>query len=353
MFSRLLIIAFFLVSSCSRQMAPSHESAIIGENGLQKTRTADPRLGLLSTGDRDCNAFLVGPTEVMTALHCVGDDPYSFVGYQYQSATGAKSNLVDIIFLDDRKDSIIYRTEKQFPRHFAFGTLLPNEPLRILAFDHELRAQVEAVCRAERILPKFASFAHTCDTKPKFSGAPLIQHDLVVGMHLGTATDESVNYAFHIAKLHNDEGDTGLLSEVMQFEWLHVRSPHIRMDTPKIPLPPLLPSSGYAHWGLGGGSCGSSKNRDGVPDHWGIPGQLANFEPACKEHDNCYKQQLGKDKCDEDFRARLKDICNDSFRNDIFTLQRTECREVVSEVYYHSVRSLGSGPYNDCADGDC
>ena len=75
------------------------------------------------------------------------------------------------------------------------------------------------------------------------------------------------------------------------------------------------------------------------PDSWG----RANFKPSCDRHDICYSPSSSTNRldCDIRFRADLKAECGRAYGSGV---QAGACRGV-ADVYYGTVRKLGSGFY--------
>jgi V8-like Glu-specific endopeptidase len=113
-----LILVFFvvLVSSNCKTTNSSGLKRVIGTNDLKPVANASEmkKHGLLATGSRVCNAFLISNSSVMTALHCLNSDPHAFVGFTFKSLNGQESKVTDILFLDDRKDVIVYSLSEKY-----------------------------------------------------------------------------------------------------------------------------------------------------------------------------------------------------------------------------------------------
>jgi len=350
-----ILCCLFFIMSC-KSTNSGKVKAIIGQNDLVLSKNADERLGLLITDARQCNASLISKSEVATALHCASPDPNSFVGFYFLSANGQKANVSDITMLDDKKDFVVYKLDQSFPKHFEFGALDNKKPLTLLAIDIQKNRQVTTSCSVSYQLQGAAAFAHQCDTIPKFSGAPILQDEKIVGIHVGTNLNETMNFALNTRQLHDDAVDISVLDQSIKLEWpharsQHVRTPHLRTDQILVPLP--IGVTGYPMWADRAGACGTGFTSYLVPDNWGLPGLVANFTPACQAHDQCYSQQLGREKCDKDLREDIRKICESTFNNDLFIVTRGECIAVVSNVYYEAVKNAGVDAYNSCSNGKC
>lgn len=227
--TKIIIIATTLLATCSAQKESSGLNGIIGSNDLTKTTENSHIQGLLSTtAGRDCNAFLIAPNLIATTLHCVGEDPQSFIGYKFKPINGVASAIVDSSYSDDSKDMIVYYTQSTYKHFYVLGKVDLSSPARIVAFDHDSSSLVTEECAISKENSKDGIIAHTCDTKPKFSGSPILQGGKVVGMHIGFNPKKNLNYAFNLDDMFNDQVDLSSLEISIQLEWPHVRSPHVR-----------------------------------------------------------------------------------------------------------------------------
>ena len=322
--------------------------AILGENDLILVghKALEAKHGSLTVGQRRCHGFLSYKNHVTSALHCIGRDPFSFIGFLFQNRNGEEAYVDDIVYLDSTKDLVTYSLSRDFDSYYDFAPFDPKAPFIMRGLDKENGLMFEDTCRHEGLLREHAAILYGCDTKPGFSGSPLIQRGKVVGVHIGYHVNRGLNYGVNLGQRFDENSDITELAADSRLEW-----PHVRLPSKKMVLPVLVGLSGVPFFG--GGSCGSGGSRYLVPDHWGIVGKLANFQPACDGHDRCYEGQLGKSRCDRVFRGRLMGICEETFSRDIFVLQRFECREVVSKVYYKAVVNFGFSSYEDCMDGGC
>lgn len=91
--------------------------------------------------------------------------------------------------------------------------------------------------------------------------------------------------------------------------------------------------------------CGSGPTRSITPN-----GFLANFEPACNEHDLCYGI-LGqtRESCDNRFRRNMRQRCSSTYDDWWERPSRRICYEN-AELYYEAVRRLGGDAYREAQD---
>ena len=230
---KVLFMAFLLGSgaACQNEKSPSGQNAIIGNSDFVVVEDEKKRSkhGFLDTGERRCNAFLSGAREVTAALHCIGDDPLAFVGFQYEAEGGLVTGVVDVLFLDDKKDMVTYAVEKSFDSYYEFASSLDLEAkIKVVGIDHSIDKVVETACDIKDLLLPQAAIEYTCDTKSRFSGSPIVQGGKVVGVHIGYNPEKNVNYGLNIGQLLDDKADIATLEVDARLEWPHVRSPHVR-----------------------------------------------------------------------------------------------------------------------------
>lgn len=89
--------------------------------------------------------------------------------------------------------------------------------------------------------------------------------------------------------------------------------------------------------------CGSGVSAYLIPDKVG----RADFTPACREHDQCYVEQLGQRKCDKQFKAHLYRRCEYAYPGVLVPLQ-AKCR-AIAETYFQAVRVAGKNAYDDAS----
>lgn len=98
-----------------------------------------------------------------------------------------------------------------------------------------------------------------------------------------------------------------------------------------------------------GTRCGSGQNAMLVPEGWGFPGgQYADFTDSCKQHDQCYDDQRGKEKCDREFWVNLAKDCREGFNTENKVTLRP-CYEVVY-TYYKAVDNAGDDAYKEAGE---
>jgi hypothetical protein len=236
----ILIFLGVLVSSGCKTTNDSGLKRVIGTNDLKPLTNASElkKHGLLTAGSRVCNAFLIGKTSVMTALHCLNSDPHAFVGFTFKSLDGKTSKVTDILFLDDKKDAIAYSLSEQYDAFYEldYGLHTSGE-IEVRSYDFEAQNLVSSPCKIGKLLKSASAFEHGCDTKPKFSGSPVLLQGKVVGVHIGYNPKAQLNYASNVAQFNDDKADIVELEVDAELEWGHVRSPHVR--SPHIRLPDI------------------------------------------------------------------------------------------------------------------
>jgi V8-like Glu-specific endopeptidase len=229
------LLALLIVTACGAPQSQSKQSAIIGTNDL--VQESDPKAlaaqGTLQVPNRTCNAFLIQSKQIAVAGHCA-DDPYAFVGFKFRNMNGKEARVIGIDFLDSNKDLVFFRLDTAYSDYYDFAgkEVDVNQPIHIRAFDFESKSLTGTDCSVVGLLPNKAGFKHSCDSLPKYSGAPLLQDGKVVGVHLGHVPAESVNLAVAVNTLFDDSSVFADLKSEVKLEWPHsrIKSPHVRMD---------------------------------------------------------------------------------------------------------------------------
>lgn len=140
---------------------------------------------------------------------------------------------------------------------------------------------------------------------------------------------------------------TALLAAAAESAQAHCTAyhPHHCIEELLPPVEPILPDPHP----LFGPNCGSQGLEHIIPDKWGVPGAMADFTPACIEHDKCYDDQLGQLFCDDQFRRHLYRRCQYGFPG-IFAPLKATCN-ALAEGYYRAVRSSGQDAYRKAGAG--
>lgn len=361
-------IVFLLSAGCSSEDDSTVHSIFGEDDRVISDQYSELVGGIFFAREHICTAFVSGPNEITTAAHCF-DDEQSLDQYSYDTLLGASYPIDGVSKFIPSADFISLNVQVG-EQHLIEGQYSDQEESKIVSWD-DSQAVISATgwTLANTVHPvNYGLIYHTLVTVSGSSGSPLIQNNRVVGVHLGYLEGSDVNFAIILSELHKIDLSSEILDNLTpEFK---VKKPKIKIpnkiggsvghaigqvtnpikDAVKIPAPIGL--TGTPYWG--GGDCGSTWwESQVIPDHWGVPGQLANFQPACREHDACYAHQRGQEYCDNTFRGRLQSICRSSFRNDLFTPQRLECENVVASVYFKALKLGGKKAYDRCRNGRC
>ena len=243
----IILIIFAAVLSCKEEgrEKASHTAAILGQNPINY---GAPFLdiekhGTIQVAENTCNATLISSNTVILALHCIKEDPLAYVGLKFKPLKGEQSRVIDAYLVDDKKDSVIYVLDTDYPKYYSLGILELGEPIYMRGIEFgpgkEQGAIYEVNCRAVSLQPEYASFTHDCDTKVGFSGSAIIQNDKVVGLHHGYNSALNLNIGVDFGLLFEEEGDIVKLSatndEIVQECCGHFRTPHTRAPHARTP----------------------------------------------------------------------------------------------------------------------
>jgi hypothetical protein len=81
---------------------------------------------------------------------------------------------------------------------------------------------------------------------------------------------------------------------------------------------------------------------------------LTDLTPACNAHDQCYNNcSLGRDFCDEQLLARMRQICDSSFPGQGQFLVRAWCQAVAQKNYMFVRGDLGGAAWNADQTANC
>lgn len=246
-----MVATLLTAVSCQRVAGTSALEEAAGGQTLSTTTDNKRKHGLLKVGGKQCNAFLIASDLIVSALPCTGDDPLAFVGFQFIHEAEGAINVVDIAFLDDKKELVMYRIDRSFDEYYDLGVFDPGVTAKIFAFDTQAGRFVSDSCSLQEVAGNKGILEHHCRTQIGFEGAPLIQGDRLVGFHISGAPASPHKYALDLAALFDDDVDLAKMDTILRGGLGHVRMPHVRSQHIRAPAPTCLiyqPTPQYAQF---------------------------------------------------------------------------------------------------------
>lgn len=239
---RIVLFKFLLISTpvifASCKTNRSSVQSVIGENDLKEDSSRPSEQGFLVVGDRSCNAFLIGTDIVITALHCVESDrtdPSAFSGFKFRpfASDAPSAEVIGDLLIDSKKDVVAYKLDRTYSKFYRIASVKNGERVTIQAMDVKSRVFLSNSCADLRVNSTTGAVSYSCDTRPGFSGAPVIQNGQAIGVHLGYDSKSNTNFAFDFDFLTNDNSDISKMVGANLEGW----GPHIRVPSPHIRIP--------------------------------------------------------------------------------------------------------------------
>lgn len=199
---RIFILAIILLSSCGRGIKHSQTKSIIGKDDRQlvKDSTIQSLVGRIISPFGTCTGYISGKNELTTALHCVNMAHTSQV-------TFITDNNVSIPILSEKeyleKVDLIKLNIPEQDKYIEPEQFRTDLPITVLGYDALQQRIIKDQClfteKDKNVFP--GVIFHGCDTIKGASGAPLVQNGKVVGIHIGTVPDHTINVAVDLAHL--------------------------------------------------------------------------------------------------------------------------------------------------------
>ncbi|NBX16779.1 MAG: hypothetical protein EBR09_05380 [Proteobacteria bacterium] len=205
MFQKFQILSSFLVvgvafSACGTSTQPieSKPVSIVGKDNrkVEKDRELLSRIGSLDhNGKAICTVFASGPDEVTTAGHCFSDSP---VAGQYTVTIENQKHAVQSV-QKSKKADIAKLTVSGIADYFESAEAEENFDTSVTAFSIEHNKILSA--RGEKLTVENSSslLNYRNDTIKGSSGAPVLQNNKVVGVHLGSRVKDSEEVNFGVS----------------------------------------------------------------------------------------------------------------------------------------------------------
>ncbi|MBC8285631.1 MAG: trypsin-like peptidase domain-containing protein [Nitrospinae bacterium] len=196
----LLILLVLLLSGCGQEAEFSTIKAIIEKDDRKSVSNSSIRslVGKIISPLGTCTGYISGQTELTTALHCVD-----------------MAHTSEVTFITDDNVNIPILSQKEYfekadivkiniPKQDKFLELAkfnPNLPINVFGFDTISQTLLKDQCiSTEKSNDMFPGVIfHGCDTVKGTSGAPLLQDGKVVGLHVGTVANHTINVAVDLS----------------------------------------------------------------------------------------------------------------------------------------------------------
>lgn len=195
-----LVLAMGLaLSACgtSGQSTDSQTQAIIGKDNRRVERNQDilAKIGSLDyKGQPICTVFASGKNEVTTAGHCFSDSP---VESEYTITIQNQKRVVQSIQKLDNSD-VAKLTVSGVENYFESAEVVENSEAAVTAFSVEQRTVLSARGEKLRRVEYSPILNYKNDTIKGSSGAPILQNNKVVGIHLGSTVQNSAHVNFGV-----------------------------------------------------------------------------------------------------------------------------------------------------------
>ena len=198
----ILALGIFLISSCGQDRKNSQIKSIIGQDNRKQVNDSAIKslVGKITSPFGTCTAYISGKTELTTALHCVDMAHTSQVMF-------TTDDNINIPILSEKKyfeqADVIKLIIPEQENFISLGKFQSDLPLTVLGYDTGKERVLTDKCifteKEKNMFP--GVIFHGCDTIKGASGAPLLQNGKVVGIHIGTVVDHTINVAVDFSQL--------------------------------------------------------------------------------------------------------------------------------------------------------
>jgi hypothetical protein len=190
----LLLMTGILMLGCSSEpMENSQIKEIVGTDDRVVLHDLEllEIVGTFVSPHGTCTAFLSGYDEITTAAHCYKQD--NLKAYAFYSANSQRYSKIDgLLSRDEKTDLAVFRLEEAFESYLGFGILNPDQPIQVVAAQFESETLLVSSQNIS-FLSDDGRFTHTADTVPGNSGAPILQGNRAVGVHIGASPVQELN----------------------------------------------------------------------------------------------------------------------------------------------------------------
>lgn len=215
-----LAAAILLTAACSRENhSSSAPNTIIGDDDRIENQDdiLESTVGQLIVYGQKCTAFVSGPNELTTAAHCIDEDTDNKLAIQFILRDQKITSGIRVVSLDHSSDLAKLQVSRSFHSYLKPGRSIDG-PVRLAGLEPSGdRRILSSECRLSHS-ETLGLLTHQCDTVEGMSGAPILNGNYVVGMHLGMAKDRQFNVALDLLTPRD-----GSMPDVREAEYLFER----------------------------------------------------------------------------------------------------------------------------------
>lgn len=183
------------------------------DKSVSSTFTAEAyndRVGRLRAGDAVCTAFLSSDQQITTAYHCLERAPgeiHDIRNISFELGSGETIELKEIVDLLPRKDLARISLTKEYP-HFLGSGVKSGASLKLIAYDLDSgKLEAQDNCLIDEEIASAGVFSYSCPSKGHYSGAPILEGETVVGIHLGYKPKIDRRVGLDFSLLHDEKSD--------------------------------------------------------------------------------------------------------------------------------------------------
>lgn len=217
----------WLLMSCHEDEDSTFHSTIGEDNRVFSDHYSDLVGGIFLAGKHICSAFISGSNEITTAAHCIANQPDLSLIY-FRKTNGDEVGLESLKLYYPNADLVVISAQVGM-RYLKRSTFNSENSLLIASYYESDKITVSTIGAIE-LHNDF--LLHTLDTTPGSSGSPVIQDNMVVGMHLGYLSDRNMNIAIPLDKIE--------VADIYQYEEVFESEFKVKLPKgPKIKLPDI------------------------------------------------------------------------------------------------------------------
>lgn len=219
------IYLVLLLIGCGEHEASSHSNMIVGKDQRHNLGPSEleQSVGNISLGSRQiCAAFAIADYSVVTANHCVAEILEQDVG---QLSFAIDHQEYQVLAIDRLPSSDLAILTLENVAHVPLRTLSiaavnPDTAAILVApslYDQRLLQSEGIITRSTDIERKQhqALYMHEMDTTSGSSGAPILQNNKVVAVHLGAMPLSELNYAAGIFEAFGGMSTASVETQIM------------------------------------------------------------------------------------------------------------------------------------------
>ena len=211
----LILLVFALFSCRESSQSNSQLAKIIGKDNRYISNEKSSMIGSFGLQDSPshCTAFAIAPRKIMTAAHCYLQGSHPSL-YKFQNLRETYFFSGDLSEYYPESDLLILQLDEKSPSFENYLVLAENNvsdlelsPLSLISFNHKenklIKTDTGYLKEMDHSSGSRGIFYHSFDTEFGSSGAPILSHGKVIGVHLGTIRDGDFNYGVLPNAIHD------------------------------------------------------------------------------------------------------------------------------------------------------